>query len=168
MTVPKEATMWQGTERVQVAASPEAVWKVISDIDSHARLAGSREIEAIRFQGPLRVGARWEADERIPGVGRFTAVSTCTVYEPPRELAWKPQAPAVRKGRDDSRPDITWWYRLQPNDGGTLLEHGFRVVEPKVGAAMMKAFYVLSRRERTIRRGMHQTLQNVKAAAEGL
>jgi len=116
----------------------------------------------------LQVGARWEADEHITGVGRFTAVSTCTVHDPPRELAWKPQAPPIRKGREDSRPDITWWFRLHPRDGGTLLEHGFRVVEPKVGAAMMKGFYALTRRERTIRRGMGRTLQNVKVAAEGL
>jgi hypothetical protein len=159
--------MWQGQDRVQVASSPEAVWKVISDIPGHARLAGSGEIEAIRFQGPLQVGASWEAYERIRGVGRFTAVSTCTVHDPPHELAWKPQAPPIRKGREESRPDITWWYRLRPGDGGTLLEHGFRVVEPKAGAAIMKAFYALSRRERTIRRGMARTLQNVKAAAEG-
>jgi hypothetical protein len=159
--------MWQGTERVQVAATPEVVWKVISDIDSHARLAGSGELLAIRFQGPLQVGARWEADERIKGVGRFTAVSTCTVFDPPHELAWKPQAPPVRKGRQDTRPDITWWFRLRPSEGGTLLEHEFQVVEPKVGGAMMKVFYALSRRERTIRRGMNKTLQNVKAAAEG-
>ena len=159
--------MWEGLDRVQVAASPEAVWKVISDIDSHARLAGSGEIQTIRFPGPLRVGATWEADEHITGLGRFTAVSTCTTYDPPRELAWKPQAPPIRKGHDDSRPDITWWFRLHPRDGGTLLEQGFRVVEPKVGAGMMKVFYALSRRERTIRRGMGRTLHNVKAAAEG-
>jgi len=160
--------MWEGQDRVLVAASPEAVWKVIADIEGHARLADSGEILAVRFQGPLRVGARWEADERITGVGRFTALSTCTVYDPPRELAWEPQAPPVRKGREQSRPDITWWFRLHPGEGGTLLEHGFRVVEPMVGGAMMKAFYALSRRERTIRRGMARTLQNVKAAAEGL
>jgi hypothetical protein len=159
--------MWEGQDRIRVAASPEAVWKTISDIDSHTRLAGSGEIEAIRFEGPLRVGASWEADERIRGVGRFTAVSTCTVHDPPRELAWKPQAPPVRKGREDSRPDITWWYRLQPNDDGTLLEHGFRVVEPRTGAGMMRVFYTLTRRERTIRRGMRRTLDNVKAAVEG-
>jgi hypothetical protein len=160
--------MWQGLERVQVAASPEAVWKVISDIPGHARLAGSGEIQAIRFEGPLRVGARWEADEHIKGLGRFTAVSACTVHDPSRELAWKPQAPPVRKGREESRPDITWWYRLHPNEAGTQLEHGFRVVEPKSGAAIMKVFYALSRREQAIRRGMRRTLQNVKAAAEGL
>lgn len=159
--------MWQGVEQAQVAACPQAVWAVIADIDRHPRLAGSGEILAIRFEGPLRVGATWEADERITGVGRFTAVSTCTVCDPPRELAWKPQPPPVRKGREDSRPDVTWWFRPRPDDGGTLLEHGFRVVEPKAGAAMLKAFYALSRRERTIRRGMRTTLANVKAAAEG-
>jgi hypothetical protein len=41
------------------------------------------------------------------------------------------------------------------------------VVEPAAGAAMMKAFYALSRRERTIRRGMRATVRNVKATAEG-
>lgn len=65
--------MGEGRDRTQVATSPEAVWKVIADIEGHARLAGSSEILAIRFQGPLRVGARWEADEPIKGLGRFTA-----------------------------------------------------------------------------------------------
>jgi hypothetical protein len=60
------------------------------------------------------------------------------------------------------------WYRLHPNEAGTQLEHGFRVVEPKSGAAIMKVFSALSRREQAIRRGMRRTLQNVKAAAEGL
>ena len=159
--------MWQGTDQVEITASPDTVWKVISDIDGHARLAGSGEVKQIRFTGPLRVGATWEADEYIRGPGRFTAVSTCSVCEPGRELAWTPQAPPIRKGRDDSRPDISWWYRLTPTGGGTLLEHGFRVVEPRVGATMMRLFYALSRREAVIRRGMRKTLANVKKTAEG-
>lgn len=54
--------MWEGQDRVQVAASPEAVWKVIADIEGHARLAGSSEILAIRFQGPS--GARRLVDRQ--------------------------------------------------------------------------------------------------------
>lgn len=159
--------MWQGTDDVEIMASPEAVWKVISDINSHPRLAGSGEIKQIRFTGPLRVGATWEADEAIRGPGRFTTVSACSVCEPGRELAWTPQPPPIRKGREDSRPEISWWYRLTPTGDNTLLEHGFRVVEPRVGATMMKVFYALSHREAAIRRGMHKTLENVKTAAEG-
>jgi len=158
--------MWEGTDRIEVSASPDAVWKVISDIAGHARLAGSGEIDTIRFDGPLQVGATWEADEHIRGAGRFTAVSTCTVCDPPRELAWKPQAPPIKSGRDDSRPDITWWFRLQPTETGTNVEHAFRVVEPPVGAGLMKAFYVLTRREAVIRRGMRKTLQNIKSTVE--
>jgi uncharacterized protein YndB with AHSA1/START domain len=159
--------MWEGRERVRVAASPEAVWKVVADIDDHPRLAGSGEILAIRFQGPLRAGATWEADESLRGLGRITATSTCTVCDPPRELAWTSYPPPVRKGRDDSRPDVSWWFKLSPDGGGTVVEHGFRVVEPAVGGAMLTLFYAVTRRERQIRRGMRGTLDNVKAAAEG-
>jgi hypothetical protein len=115
-----------------------------------------------------RPGATWEADEHIRGAGRFAAVSTCITCDPPRELAWKPQAPPIKKGREDSRPDITWWVRLSPSDGGTFVEQEFRVVEPRAGGGVMKVFYLLTRRETAIRRGMRKTIENVKAAAEGI
>jgi hypothetical protein len=158
--------MWQGTERIEIAAPPEAVWAIVADVARHRELAGSGEIKAIRSDGPLAVGAAWEADETIKATGSFTARSECGVFDPPHEFSWKSYPPPIKKGKPDSVPDITWWFRLAPQDAGTMLEHSFRVVEPKRGGLMMKAFYLATRRASTIRKGMRKTVQNVKTAAE--
>jgi hypothetical protein len=61
--------------------------------------------------------------------------------------------------------DVTWWFRLSEEGDGIMLEHSFRVIEPKTGGMMMKMFYLLTRRASTIRKGMRRTLQNISAAA---
>ena len=159
--------MWEGTELIEIDAPQDAVWEVITDVARHADLAGSGEVKAIRMSGSLAAGTAWEADEVVKGMGAFEARSECTVLDPPREFVWKSFPPPVKKGNPDSVLDVTWAYRLTAQEGGTLLEHSFRVIEPKVGGLMVKAFYLLTRRASTIRKGMRRTLQNVKAAAEG-
>ena len=159
--------MWRGTERIEIAAPAEAVWTVVADVARHPELAGSGEVKAIRVNGTIARGATWEADESIKMVGQFTARSECTVFEPPREFSWKSYPPPIKKGDDHSVPDVTWWFRLEPRDGNTVLEHSFQVVPPRSGGLMMKVFYLLTRRASTIRKGMRRTLENVKAAVEG-
>lgn len=158
--------MWEGTERIRVDARPEAVWAVVTDVARHPELAGSGEVLAIRMEGPLGVGSGWEADESIKMMGAFKARSECLVFDPPREFAWKSVPPPIKKDRADSVPDVTWRFLLQEDGDGTVLEHSFRVVEPKSGGLMMKVFYLLTRRASTIRKGMRKTMQNVKAAVE--
>lgn len=51
--------------------------------------------------------------------------------------------------------------------GGTAVEHGFRVLEPKAGAAELAAFLERTDRIATVRSGMRQTLANVTARCEG-
>lgn len=48
--------MWTGVEKIEIAAPPEAVWAVVSDVARHAELAGSGEIVRIRLSGRLRWG----------------------------------------------------------------------------------------------------------------
>ncbi len=158
--------MWQGTERIEINASPEEVWAIVTDVARHQELAGSGEIRAIRVNGPIAEGTTWEADESIKLVGSFTARSSCVAFDPPREFSWKSYSPPIKKGNPDSVPDITWWFRLTPRNGGTQLEHSFRVIEPKSGGMMIKTFYLVTRRASTIRKGMLRTLENVKTVAE--
>ncbi|MEX0762907.1 MAG: SRPBCC family protein [Dehalococcoidia bacterium] len=158
--------MWQGTERIKIDASPEDVWAIVTDVARHQELAGSGEIRAIRVDGPIAEGTTWEADESIKMVGSFIARSECVVFDPPLEFSWKSYPPPLKKGNPDSVPNVTWWFRLTPHDGGTQLEHSFRVIEPKSGGMMIKTFYLVTRRASTIRKGMLRTLDNMKAAAE--
>lgn len=158
--------MWSGSETIEIAATPEEVWAIVSDLSRHAALAGSGEVKAIRADGPLGPGSTWEADEEITGAGQFVARSECITFEPPRVLGWRSFPPPIAKGNERSVPDVTWSYTLEPVAGATLVEHAFRVVEPKVGALRLKMFYLVVRREKTIRRGMRKTLLNLRAAAE--
>lgn len=159
--------MWEGTESIEIAAPPEKVWAIAADVDRHVEIHGSGEIKSIRTSGPMRVGATWEADERIKGAGSFTARSECVQHDEPRVFSWKSYPPPLKKGNPDSVADVQWWFRLSPSGAGTRVEHAFRVVEPKVGRVPFKIFYALTRRANTIRKGMRKTLQNLKAAAEG-
>jgi hypothetical protein len=157
--------MWEGTERIHIPAPPEIVWGIVSDVSRHAELAGSGEVKAIRLSGPIEVGATWEADESIRFVGSFKARSECIVFDPRREFSWKSYPPPIKKDKADSVADVTWWFRLSEEGDGIMLEHSFRVIEPKTGGMMMKMFYLLTRRASTIRKGMRRTLQNISAAA---
>ena len=158
--------MWEGTERIEIAAPPEKVWAVVSDVARHPELAGSGEIHAIRVDGPIAAGSWWEADETVKGAGSFTARSECLACHPSHELSWRSYPPPIKKNDPASVADVTWWYRLSPSNEGTLLEHTFRVVEPQSGGLMMKGFYLVTRRPSVIRRGMRRTLENVKRAVE--
>lgn len=156
--------MWTGIESRRIEASAEAVWAVVTDVSRHAELAGSREIKSIRVSDPIEVGTTWEADEKIPGAPAFTARSRCTVFDPPRELAWTSTPPPMRKKDPESIPDISWWYRLSPTESGVNLEHGYKVVPPPGMEIPMRLFYLVTRRPARIRAGMQATLRNIERA----
>lgn len=158
--------MWEGSEQVVVAASPEAVWAIIVDVARHAELAGSGEIAAVRLHGPVALGSTWEADIRVPKLDEpFVARSEVLVFDPPREFSWSSEPPPIIDGEPESVPQVTWWFRLSPHAEGTLVDHAFRVVEPKVGAAELTDFFESTNRVASILAGMRQTLGNLEAAA---
>ena len=106
--------MWKATESININASQEAVWRVVSDVSRHAELAGSGEVKAIRIDGPVEVGSSWEADEKIRFAGEFVARSECVEWDPPNVFSWKSFPPPMKKGREDTVADVTWWFRLTP------------------------------------------------------
>ena len=159
--------MWTGTDSIEIKAPTEQVWSIISDVSAHPKLAGSGEVKAVRVAGHIGTGVTWESDEDLGPEMRFTAHSKCVTFNPPKEFAWKSFPPPLVENEPKSVPDVTWWFKLEPHAGGTRLENGFTVIEPPVGAEMIYQFYEKTHREEVIKRGMHQTLLNIKAAAEG-
>jgi len=159
--------VWEGTEHVVVAASVDAVWTIVTDVARHAELAGSGEILSIRVDGPVTVGSTWDADIRVPKLDEpFVARSEVLVFDPPQEFSWTSAPPPIIDGEPESVPHVTWWFRLSPHDRGTLVEHAFRVVEPRVGAEDLTNFFDSTDRVASIRAGMRQTLSNLKGVAE--
>lgn len=160
--------MWEGSEEIVITASPEKVWAVVTDVTGHTKLAGSGEIASIRLDGPVDVGSTWEADIRVPRLDEpFVARSEVLVFDPPREFSWSSEPPPMVDGEPESVPHVTWWFRLWPLDDGTLAKHAFRVVEPRVGAEELTNFFESTNRVDSIRKGMRQTLSNLKGACEG-
>src|SRR6266704_3966966 len=148
-------------DQATVAAPPEAVFGIVSDLASHADLAGSGEVNAVRKIGdtPLGVGAKFEADEQIRAMGRttkMTAESEIVEYDPPRLVSWTSMPSVPPKPRR-----IQCWFRLSPADGGTRVVHECEVDFGPVMNVLVRGPYALMR-GRAVKRGMRQTMVNLR------
>jgi hypothetical protein len=91
---------------IQIAASPEVVWEVLTDFDRWPEW--NPEVKSMSYEGPLEPGSvfRWKA-------GPGTIVSTLEEIDRPRYVRWR--------GRTMTIGAIHEW-RLDERDGGTRVE----------------------------------------------
>jgi uncharacterized protein YndB with AHSA1/START domain len=143
---------------VHMAASPEAVWELVSDITNTGRWS------------PETIGAEWLDGATSPAVGvRFrghvkrngrgpTYWTTCKIIacEPGREFAF---AVIIR-----GVPLNIWRYEFTPADGGVDVTESFDLRK----TPLLQLYWALLgwARGRTNARGMRETLERIKAAAE--
>jgi uncharacterized protein YndB with AHSA1/START domain len=152
-------------ESVQIAATPEVVWGLITDFRRHPEFAGPASItKAIEFEGEVVVGARWTAHEKF-GPQKFEAPSEITSVDPGRSLEWVSFPPMKDENRGRGGR-VVWGYVVEPTGDTTRLEHYMTVLEPKKGASLLKAMYKVLSLPRKQRQGGITTLTNIKAAAE--
>ena len=162
--------MFAAKREIVIKASPEKIFGIVSDLTRHAELAGSKEVLKIRVltKGPVGAGTRFEADEDIrePKImkTKFVAQSEVTACDPPKRFAWYSTPPGKPKMR------VSWQYALEPRDGGTRVVQSVkaRMTNPLVHIFMgvpMMPMYALTR-GKVVTRGMAQTLENLKRAAE--
>lgn len=173
MTSGREHNICENAETVRVAAPPERLWAVISDIEHYpdrlrSHLAGSGEIEAIRITGTVRVGASFELDVKTVALGSFTSQNRIDDVSEPKRLAWISYPPLTNGETEDHQIEVRWSFELTPTDGGgTDLLHGLALPAPTLGAEQLALFLADSDRVAAIRSGMTETLQRMKLAAEG-
>jgi uncharacterized protein YndB with AHSA1/START domain len=143
---------------VHIAAPPERVWDLISDIRNTGRWS------------PETIDARWMDGASAPAVGvRFRGKvkrngygpvywTTCRIIacEPGREFAF-----AVVIGGQQLN---VWRYQFTPADGGVDVTESFTLAP----TAWLRLYWALLgwARGRTNVNGMRETLNRVKAAAE--
>jgi hypothetical protein len=91
--------------RVQIAAEPELVWAILSDLEAWPRWRGA--VKDLSLHGPVAPGTTfvWKA-----GPGRIT--STLVEVDPVRAIAWTGRTMGIRA------VDV---FRLTPRDGGTAV-----------------------------------------------
>jgi uncharacterized protein YndB with AHSA1/START domain len=128
---------------IQIAASPETVWGVLTDLRAWPRW--NSDVKTMSFDGPLAPGSmfRWKA-------GSASLVSTLQVVEAPREIGWTGKTMGIH---------AVHIFRLEPMDGGTLTRsaESFRGFLPSV---------LRSYSRKILQRGIDHILASLKDEAE--
>jgi hypothetical protein len=143
---------------VHMAAPPEAIWPLVSDVTGIGRFSPETfEAEWLDGADGPAPGARFRGHVRRNGWGPVYW-TTCEVVacQPDREFAFA----VLTRGR----PVNTWRYRLEPLGDGTDVTESFQLADT---AALRLYWRLLGwARGRTNRQDMRTTLERVKAEAE--
>ena len=125
--------MWEHEYAKDVAATPEALWRLLADVDGW--VGWNAGIESISLDGPLAVGTRF----RMTPPGEPTLTSTVVELEPGRLLTdlTELDGVAVRvEHRLDPGPDATTvTYRITVSGAGLPDE-----VAAEIGTAVSADF----------------------------
>jgi len=146
---------------VQVAAPPERLWALLSDVTNAGRW--SPECTGCEWEGdgphaPV-VGAEFKGHNRH-GFMRWTTHCVVVAAEEPSHFAFQVKESGMR-----------WGYRFEPDgEGGTrLTEYRDKTRKISLPVRMVQKSGILGRdREGLMVEGMRETLERVKAAAEGV
>ena len=94
-----------GASEIEIAAAPETVWEVLTDIDRWP--TWNPDIKSMSLQGGVAEGSvfRWKA-----GPGKIT--STIRRVQPPRLIAWTGKTFGIK---------AIHFYRLEPRNGKTFV-----------------------------------------------
>jgi hypothetical protein len=148
-----------------VAAAPDVVWAIVSDIDVPTRFSAEL-VRAEWLDGADRaaLGARFEGHNHHEAVGTWTTTSTVVACEPRRAFAW-----AVG---DPDHPSATWRFDLAPDGDGTHvtftteLGPGPSGLTAAIEAMPDKVDRIIARRLREHLANMEATLDGIAALAE--
>ncbi|HEY9556419.1 MAG TPA: SRPBCC family protein [Acidimicrobiales bacterium] len=144
---------------VHMAAAPDTVWGLVSDITNTGRFS-PETFEAEWLDGATgpAVGVRFRGHVKRNGRGpTYWTVCRITASEPGREFAFDVLGPGDRKVN-------SWGYRFEPSGDGTDVTEWFRL-DPNL---LLKLYWAVAgkARGRTNVNGMRETLERIKAVAE--
>src|SRR6266516_6236981 len=150
-------TAKRGTARIEIAAPPERVFGLITDVTR----MGEWSPECYRcawLDGATGacVGVRFRGYNRL-GRFRWATTAVITTVEEGRSFAFT--VVHDKTGRDET----AWRYEFTPSLSGTVLTESFEFLWCPVGNRMAE---LLVPRGRQVNRGIRQTLGKIKAAAE--
>lgn len=149
----------QGSVSLHVDAPPEKVWGLVSDITNTGRFS-PETFEAEWLDGATEpaVGVKFRGhvlrNGRPPAYWTVCRITDC---EPGKVFGFAVLGPG-------ERPINNWRYDFESDDEGTLVTESYRL-DANIGTKIYWA--LLGRwRGRTNERGMRETLERVKEAAE--
>jgi uncharacterized protein YndB with AHSA1/START domain len=151
---------------IDIAAPPERVWALVSDLQLPARF--SNEFQCAELLGGAKVptvGARFVGRNHHPAIGSWETTSTITSFDPPKVFAYDVDG-------EDGRPSATWRFTLEPTVEGTNLTQWMQMgpgrsgINPAIDAMPHRESKILHRRLGEHRSNMEATLAGIKALAE--
>ena len=139
-----------------INADPAVVYDVITDVSS----MGDRSPECYRADwigdvAVAAVGARFRGHNRV-GFIKWSTTCTVTTADRGREFGF---SVVNRHGREETR----WRYQISAADGGCTVTESYRFLWCPFAARIAEIPFP---RDRQLRRGIAQTLANLKASAE--
>ncbi len=150
----------QGSVTVRIAAPPERVWALVTDVTITGRFS-PETFDAEWLDGATGpgVGVRFRGHVRRNGRRWLVYWSSCTITtcEPSRDFAFQVDLVGGAKA-------VEWRYHLEPSEGGTDVTESFRLLD-WFGSRLYTTFGERAR-TRTNLRNMQITLERIKAVAE--
>ncbi|GAB2474731.1 SRPBCC family protein [Jatrophihabitans fulvus] len=150
---------------LEVAAPPEAVWPLISDIG--LPVDASDELVAVRWSdgdGPAALGRTFVGSNRNDVFGEWETSATVVVCDPPREFGWDVG--------DLDEPNSRWRFRVEPTATGCTVAQWAQLGYGPSGMHIAITRYpekeeaIVASRLKQWRRAMERTLATVKDRAE--
>jgi uncharacterized protein YndB with AHSA1/START domain len=139
--------------KIQVAAEPQKVFDVVSDIANHGSWANQKaglEVKPVSG-GPTAVGSTFKSSQKFAGKHAGADI-TVTRLSAPNTLAFE----AHQAGKKPTTYTST--FTLTPSQGGTLVERTIEANPSGLAIAIAKP---------AIRADMMKALKNLKAKVEG-
>lgn len=127
------------------AASPDAVWGVLSDIRTHAEWGGERQRKTTRIlsleapKGPATVGVEFETTGADP-MGRFTDRSVVTEATRPATFEFVTEARLETKKGARIDWTLVHRYELTPDGAGCRIDYTVRITRISELVGMLKVF----------------------------
>ncbi len=150
----------KGSVTVFIAAPPERVWSLVSDVTNTGRFSPETfDAEWLDGRTEPEVGVRFRGHVRRNGKAWLIYWTVCTITrcEPGRDFAFDVTGPTGKRA-------VTWRYLLEPYGDGTNVTESFELGDS--AGLRLYASFARASRTRTNVRNMRVTLERIKAVAE--
>ena len=157
---------------VFVAAPPEKVWPLVSEINTPSQFGTElqkavwQDVEGLDDPPPC-TGARFTGHNFHPARGDWQTINVIVACEPNRVFSWS-------VGDDPSFPAATWRYELTPEGDGTRLRYWAQMGPGPSGTTALiekmpdKEERIIARRLQEWETNMTATVTGIKQVAEGV
>lgn len=149
------ATPSRAAERIEIGAPPEQVYDLVADLTRMGEW--SPECYLVEWVGASTgptVGAEFKGHNRL-GPYRWSVAGKVVTADPGHEFAFTTYV----KERESTR----WRYTFEPSAGGTTVTESYEFIWAN---PFVRLGDLVMPRRRMLERGMRQTLNRIKAAAE--